>query len=480
MVRTRECIDKDAYQLQLPQLDLQAPIDPRPPGCAVPLTSLQWSIFKDSVLADPEKRPLSQRMCASAARITGPLNVGLLERSIAGLVRRHESLRTTFETFEGVTTQRIHPPGESRLTCVDLSTLSKSEAESEAKRLTKQFQDQKIDLSVGRVFEAKLFKLEIQEHVLIVLADHMISDGMSNSILDREIWLAYDNALGDEPALLPTPPVQFADYAVWQERTKESWRKEHEEYWTQHLAGGAPTIIPLSSEANQPLDTSAIAHVFYGAVLTARLRQFAESQQVSLSNVALMLYATAMSLWCDKEDLIIRCPAHGHYWPELENVVGLLVNFLYLRIRVGRHHTFSELLAQVQEEMRSALKHRDFDRVINLIPECKNTQLEFHWRPARWREGVAHRRPTFDQRIKRRPFLIRTPEWGFNFWCLFNETQSDICATVVYRGNVLRPNAIDQFGNDMRSIARVLIDHPFETMDLAMFLRGRKTYGSPR
>lgn len=472
MTHGRECVDKEADRLQLAQMDLRTPIEPRPQGCTVPLTAEQRHLFKVLIRADPEQRPRTVRMCASATRVTGPLSVGLLEGSIAGLVRRHESLRTTFKTFEGVTTQHIDPPAEYRLMCVDLSALSKSESETEAKRLAGEFQDQKIDLSIGHLFEARLFKLAAQEHILIVLADHMISDGMSNALLDREIWQAYDDALDDEPASLPTPPLQFADYAVWLERTKESWRTEHEDYWKQHLAEGVPTTIPASSETNKCPDMGAVAHIPFGSDLTAELRQFAARQQVPLSNVMLMIYATAMSFWCDKEDLIIRYPVHGHGRPELENVIGFLSNFLHLRIKVNRQRTLQALLAQVQDEMRSALAHRDFDRVRDLMPECVKTELEFHWRSARWRGRAVQRPPHLDQPIKRQPFLIRSPALPWRFWCIFNETPSNICVTVRYRAHLLRPNAVEQFGNDMRSIARTLIDRPLDPIDQAIFSRG--------
>ena len=111
MSHTQECVVEVADRLQLPQLDLQTPIEPRPQGCAVPLTAEQSFMIKGRIRVDPKQRPLSDRMFASATRITGPLNQDLLERSIAGLVQRHESLRTTFKTLEGVTAQHIDPPG---------------------------------------------------------------------------------------------------------------------------------------------------------------------------------------------------------------------------------------------------------------------------------------------------------------------------------------------------------------------------------
>lgn len=478
MTCTQECVVEDADRLQPPQLDLRTPVEPRPQGCAVPLTADQRYFFKALIRSDPEQRPLSMRMCAIATRITGPLNLTLLERSIAGLVRRHESFRTTFKTSEGVTTQHVDPPDQYRLTCMDLSVLSKGEAESEAKRLTREFRDQKIDLSIGPLFEARLFKLATQEHVLIVLADHMISDGISNSLLDKELWQAYDDALDDEPALLSTPPVQFADYAVWWERTKESRRVEHEDYWKQRRAEGVPTIIPVSPDADECPETGPVAHTSFGSALTAQLRQFAERQQVSLSNVMLMIYATAMSLWCDEEDLIIRCPVHGrHGKPELKNVIGFLSSFVCLRIKVNRRLTLESLLAHVQDEMRNALAHRDFDRMLDLMPECLKTELEFHWRSARGAGQAVKKRSSLEQVIKRQPFLIRSPglpRWHLKFWCIFNETPSDVCVTVRYQVHLLRPAAIEQFGNDLRFIAKNLVDHSVDQIHRVVLSRGRE------
>lgn len=459
---------------KMTQLDARVPIEPRPRGCAVPLTAEQRDFFRGVIAANPEQqRPISVRMCVSATRITGPLNLGLLEGSIASLVRRHESLRTTFRTFEGVTTHHIDPPNEPRLMCVNLSSLPKTEAENEVRRLAREFQDRKIDLSIGPLFEARLFRLAPQEHVLILLADHMISDGMSNVILDKEVWRAYDDAVGDEPASLSAPPVQYADYAVWRERAEASWRMEHEDYWRQRRAAAVPTVIPISSEGNRRPAMGTVAHMSFGSELTDQLRRVAEREQVSLSNVTLAIYATAMSIWCDKEDLIVRYPVHGrHFRPELENVIGFFSSYLYLRIRVDRSQTLQALLADVQEETRLAIAHRNFDIMREFMPACAKTELEFHWRPARLRRRAVPK-PHSAQPIQRRPFLIRSPTSNWNFWCIFNETSADICATVQYWEHRLSPNAIEQFGNNMRSIATALIDRPLEQVGRVVSSCGR-------
>jgi len=360
---------------------------------------------------------------------------------------------------------------------VNLSLLSQSEAENEARRLAGEFQNQWIDLSIGPLFEVRLFQLAAEEHVLIVLADHLISDGISNMLLAKEIWQAYDEASGDEPASLATPAVQFADYAVWQERTRGSLRTEHEHYWQQRRARGVPTTIPVSLETDSRAEIGTVAHILFGSALTAQLRQLAERQRVSFSNVMLTVYATAMAFWCDREDLVIRYPVHGrHNRPELENVIGFFSSYVCLRINVNRGHTWQSLLAHVQDETCDALAHRDFDRMRELMPECAKTELEFHWRSARWRGRAVQGRPHLQQPLKRQPFLIRSPTSNANFWCIFNETPADVCTTVHYRAHSLQPDAIEQFGKNLRSIAQELIERPLDLIGRARFSCGREMY----
>lgn len=459
-------------------LDARSPIEPRPQECLVPLTSEQGYYFREFISIDPQRqRPLSTRMCAIATRISGALNVDLLEASIAALVRRHEALRTTFITDEGITTQLIAPPGEYSLACVDLSTLSISEAEVEAKRLIREFQEQKIDVSVGPTFEARLFKLVDIEHVLVVLADHMISDGMSNVIMDREIWQAYDGASDGVPVSLPAPRVQFGDYAVWCERTKQSRRGQQDHYWRKREIGAVPSVIPVS-RTGECAEVPPLAHIGLGSELTSQLREFAMRTEIPLSTVVLMVYATAMSLWCDREDLVIRCPVHGrHGRPELRDVVGFFSAYLSLTIRFDRRQALQCLLAKIQDEMQGAIANRDFERMRELMPECVETELEFHWRSrVLFARGVQRRLPS-NRSIIRKPF--RSPEVSespVKFWCIFYEGSSDICATVHYQPRLLSAAAIMQFGDRVRMIARSLIDRPTNALEQTVQVYGCRQY----
>jgi hypothetical protein len=454
---------------ELTQLDRSAPIEPRPAGCIVPLTAEQQRLFNIWKRADPDGRPLSVRMCAGATRIVGPLNVGLLQTSLAMVVRRHESLRTRVVTRDGITTQQIDAPGAYRLEVEDLSGLPPKEAESDAKGRAYAFQNQKIDLSAGPVFEARLFKLSEHEHVLMLAIDHIVSDGVSNSVLTRDIWVAYDDAVSGRQSSLPSIPLQFADYAVWQARTHQAWKREHEAYWMEHLAGTGYVAIPASPAplGDQPAKGCTVYFPF-GAALSAGIREAAKREQTTPSVVGLAIYALAMSLWCRLDDLVIRCPVSGRRGrPELENVIGFVANVLYLRIRIRGNDSLRDLMAQAAREMRNAFEHLDFDRVPDLVRACV-TDLAFHWRSTTRRGRTSNGGPSADSRIRTQPFFVRLPDWPWLFWSVFDDTPAGICATVHYWPHRLATDVVNAFGSNIRTIAQALVERPLDRVDSAV------------
>jgi hypothetical protein len=444
---------------QLSRLELCAPIEPRPDGCAVPLTVQQRLMLELLGGRAADEKILSVRMCASATRILGPLHVELLRRSIETVVRRHEALRTRFPVVHGTPTQHIDAAGEYALTVVDLVDLPQSEVEQTVKRLAQDFQEQEIDLTAGPLFEARLFKLSAEHHVLIVLIDHMVSDGISNGLLNKEIWLGYDAGVRNEQPSLPPLPVQFADYAVWQQRTHEAWRRDHEPYWKEHLRDARGTRLPTPSALPLAKPAAAVTrHFSFGPLLSERLREVARRERTMHSVVALTTYAVAMSHWCQQEDLLIRCPIHGRQGrPELANLIGFVMNVLYVRMNIRRQDTLLDLLAQAQQEMARALEHRDFDRVLELMPDCR-TELEFHWRSAKW--AGRNSDPHTSDGIRRRPFLMRVPDGRWKFWVLFNDTLADLCVMVQYWPHWVPSGAVEEFASNLRVVAAALVDRP--------------------
>lgn len=462
-------------RVNLQLLDLDSQIEPRPPKSAIPLTAMQARIWNGSLKADGSRPSL--RLCASAVRLAGPLNLALLQRSMEIVIQRHEALRTRIVLKNGSPYQQIEPVPAHVLGVVDLSDRL-PHARGEVSRLAQEFIDTPIDLAVGPLFEAKVWRLSDDEHVLILLVDHIVSDGMSNGILTREVWECYRRGMFGQPEPVSVPPIhmQFPDYAFWQAQTRLAWMEKHAEYWRAHLRGARPTVIPSD---HRPLDGKPVAgmtqHLPFGEELTAALREAAKRERTLLSVFVLSAYAVVLSAWCKTEDLLVAFPSHGRHQPALRNVVGFVANTLLLRIHVGGAQTFGDLLAQVKREIAAAFEHRDFDRVPELLPEC-TTQVSFNWQATHSKQGPVDHHVILEcagslsrsvdldadtegdkshttNQLRVLPFPARTPDSG-KFVPVFFDTPSGLHVTITFDRNILAPATVDEFGRRLMTIAK--------------------------
>lgn len=472
--------------MNLRPIEVSCPLEPRSPTCPIPLTAIQARIWKGSLRADGGR--ISLRLCATAVRIVGSINLALLQQSIDAIVRRHEALRTRIVVKDGRPQQQVDSdPAQPLLSVIDLLDKSLS-PHTEVARLAQEYIDTPIDLAAGPLFEAKIWRLSNDEHVLVMLVDHIVSDGVSNGILTREVWECYrQGLLGlSGPIILPEIPVQFPDYAVWLGRTHLVWMAEHAEYWRQHLRDASASIIP--ADHNMRDDAAAVGItklVEFGDQLTADLRQASRRERSLLSVFVLAAYAVVLSSWCAAEDLLVLFPSHGRHQPALRNMVGFVANMLLLRIHVNREKTFGELLAEVKGEIAAALEHRDYDRVPDFMPQC-TTEVVFNWQSTHSKQGAldhhvvlecghplsrsfelgagsqAERSGTSNP-PKVLPFLARSPDTP-KLVPVFFDTPSSVQMTVTFDPNVLAPATIESFIRSLLSVAREATEQPMPSV----------------
>jgi hypothetical protein len=404
-------------------------------------------------------------LCASAVRILGPLDPDLLRKGIDATVQRHESLRTRFRSQNGQLCQQVDSSNDPVFTVIDLSELPLSAAERAAQPLVQEFIDAPVDLSAGPLFEARAWKLGTNDYILVLLIDHMISDGLSNGILCREIWSSYQRAARGESPVLPRLAVQFADYAVWQERTREPWMAAHSAYWSRHLQGIRRMELPKddASSSERRCDGSML-HLPFGEPLTTSLRQTARAERTLTSLLVLTAYAVVMSSWCRQEDLLILFASHGRQQPGLQNVIGFVATFLPLRVAVRGDATLHALIEQIKHELAAALRHRDFDRVPDFVPQCKSEAI-FNW------QIVASERSALDQHtmleavaprdalkdeLLIEPLAVRFPNRA-KFVPVIFDTASGLHLTVNFRPDLLASTTVGRFGRNLLLVARELV-----------------------
>ncbi|HEY0683672.1 MAG TPA: condensation domain-containing protein, partial [Steroidobacter sp.] len=294
--------------------------------------------------------------------LRGRLQIQALERSLGELVRRHESLRTRFVSMHGTAVQAIDPPGGVTLEIRDLSGIDESLRMRKVRDIGREEVNRPFDLERGPLLRAFLLRLSEQEHVLLLVLHHIVSDGWSLGVLNRELGAIYNAYVRGEESPLPELIVQYADYALWQRKWLEKEVIDEQlRYWKQQLQG-APPYLQLPADRPRPAVESFNGALFAFALpagLTEALRNLARREGATLFMVLLAGYQALLSRWTGQEDIVIGAPIAGRTHPLIEQLIGFFVNMLALRSDLSGNPSFRSLLAQVKETTLGAYAHQD-------------------------------------------------------------------------------------------------------------------------
>ncbi|HEY7768185.1 amino acid adenylation domain-containing protein, partial [Longimicrobium sp.] len=305
--------------------------------------------------------------------ITGRLDDDAMRRALAELVRRHEPLRTTLPAVDGVPVQRIAPPpAEFDLPVADLRHLPDGERRAEAGRLAAEASQHRFDLARGPLFRASLVRVADDEQLLLLNIHHAIGDGWSLGVLREELSALYGAFSRGEPSPLPEPPLQYADYAVWQrERLSGAALERQVEFWRQALEG-APALLELPSDRPRPPVEShrgAVERLVVAPELAAEVQALARREGATLFMVLLAALDVVLGRLAGQEDVVVGTPIAGRTRAETDRMVGLFLNSLALRTDLSGDPSFRELLARVRETTLGAYAHQDlpFERVLEEV-----------------------------------------------------------------------------------------------------------------
>jgi amino acid adenylation domain-containing protein len=298
----------------------------------------------------------------SATRFQGPLDAEALERSLTEMVRRHESLRTTFMAVDGKPVQVIAPPAPFRLPVIDLSALSAPDRVREMERIATEEAQTPFDLSTGPLLRVRLIRLEANDHLWVENIHHIISDDWSMKVFTREVAELYRAfSQGETPALAP-PQIQYADFAQWQrEWLQGDVLKAQVDYWKKQLGGTLPTLQLPTDRPRPANQTYRGTHECFviPTPLYAALKGVSDREGVTLFMSMLAAFNTLLYRYSRQDDIIVGSPIAGRNQIETENVVGFFLNTLVLRIDLSGNPTFRELLGRVREVCLGAYAHQD-------------------------------------------------------------------------------------------------------------------------
>jgi amino acid adenylation domain-containing protein len=304
-----------------------------------------------------------------AVRLRGPLDLAVLRACLSEIVRRHEALRTTFDTVGNETVQVIAPAAPLPLPQVDLRGLGPVERSAEARRLVRELARRPFDLARGPLFAAAAFALDEEEHAVLLLVHHIVSDAWSEGVLLRDLQALYGAFSQGRPSPLPELPVQYADYAVWQRQWLSGEALDAElAYWRERL-GQAPPVLELPTDHPRPtVQTFRGASLRFDlpAGLSASLRDLSRRQGTTLFMTLLSAFAALLSRYSGQEDFVLGTPVAGRNHLETEGLIGFFINSLVLRLDLQGEPELTELVRRVREVTLSAYAHQDlpFEKLV--------------------------------------------------------------------------------------------------------------------
>src|SRR6185369_7332484 len=312
----------------------------------------------------------------NASRIRGSLNLPIMERVINELIRRHEVLRTTLKSIDGLPVQVIARELEITLEPVSLEHLPAHQRYDEAVRLTTQEFARPFDLEKDPLVRVGLLRLAEDDYVLQVNMQHAITDRWSFAVFEKELAVLYQAFATGHPSPLPELPIQFADYAVWQrERMNGDEYKKDLEYWRKQLQG-APFVLDFPTDFPRPPIQNfrgARVYVSYPKNLLDGLKELSRREGVTMFMTLMAAYKTLIYRYTNQHDLLISTPIGTRLRPETENLVGYLLNLLIVRTDLSGYPTFRELLKREQDACVGAFAHQEVP-FGKLVQELKPVQ----------------------------------------------------------------------------------------------------------
>ncbi|TCP59054.1 amino acid adenylation domain-containing protein [Tumebacillus sp. BK434] len=304
-------------------------------------------------------------------QIKGNLEPDVLCRCLEAVVKRHESLRTTFKIVDGQPKQIITNEGNVPLPVSDVQSVAEARAAALEEARTP------FSLAEGPLLRAKLLRLGPVEHMLLLTMHHIITDEWSMGIFIEEMATFYAAFSTGITAHLQPLPIQYADYAVWQREWLQGELLQNQlAYWKDKLGGELP-ILQLPTDFQRPavLSERGASRTFHlNAALTGQLNRLSQQEGTTLFMTLLAAFNTLLFRYTGQEDILIGTPIAGRRREEIDALIGFFVNTLVLRTDLSGGVGFRELLSRVRRTALDAYAHQDvpFERLVEELQPKRN------------------------------------------------------------------------------------------------------------
>ncbi len=391
------------------------------------------------------------------------LDEAALRRALAEVVRRHESLRSTFHAGPDGPRQQVGPAYDPMAAAIDLSALAEPERRHRLQALATEEARTPFDLARGPLVRARLVRLATAEQVLLLTMHHIVSDGWSMGVFFRELMQLYGAFSRGAGSPLPELELQYADYAAWQRQQLGPQRMESLlAYWRGQLQQ-LPTLALVTDRPRPPVASfrGAFFDVAVDAGLSAALEALAGAQRATLFQVLLAAFKAVLARHAGQTDIVVGAPIANRTRPEIEGLIGFFVNSLVLRTDLGGDPSFAQIVERVRGTTIAAYEHQDlpFEKLVEELQPARDmsrnplAQVTFQIQNA---PGATRDKPEGLDQIVRIDRATAIFDLAFSLW----ETRSGLVGGIEFATDIFEPASIAGLVDSWQRVLRAVVADP--------------------
>ncbi|CAM1358752.1 amino acid adenylation domain-containing protein [Tenacibaculum xiamenense] len=305
-------------------------------------------------------------------RLEGDLNSNALEQSLQEIVSRHESLRTTLLSDDGIPYQKINSVRNWNLQHVKVT-------ENTIDENIEKFTKVPFDLSKDYMFKAYLFELNENNFVLLCMFHHIAADAWSTGIFTNEFTTLYRRFSQNLESNLPKLEIQYSDYSLWLKAHVEGTILEKQlNYWKEKLNGVHNLLLP--TDYPRPAIQSkkgASVKLKIDKKVSSDISKLCQQQDVTLFIFLLSSFKMLMSRYSNQKDICIGSPIANRTQAELEGLIGFFVNTLAFRSNLEGNPKFIDFLQSVKQTTLDGYDHQlvPFDKVVDSVSNKRDLSM---------------------------------------------------------------------------------------------------------
>jgi amino acid adenylation domain-containing protein/non-ribosomal peptide synthase protein (TIGR01720 family) len=414
-----------------------------------------------------------------ATRIEGRLDFSVLARSFTELLRRHEILRTSFETVEGHWIQVIAPPRELLPGSVDLSGLTAGERERESARLVAEDAQCIFDLVRGPLLRVTVLRLAPEEHLVLITLHHAVADGWSIGVLVQELTAIVSAYFQNELPTLPEIHFQYADFASWQRHwLSGAMLTEQLAYWRRQIG---PSLIALELPTDRPRSAirswrGDVVRMRFDAALADGLRALSRQHGTTLFMTLLAAFDTILARYSGQDEVVVGSPIANRTRAEWEKLIGFFVNTLALRGDLRGDPSFLGLMDRVREVALGAYEHQDLP--YEMLVEDLHAERDLSRTPVFQVLFVLQNAPA---EVLELPGLrlsvvnVGTGASKFDWTLSLNESAGGLDGWIEYASDLFDTGTLDRFVGHLEILLGGLLENPARRLsDLPLLSVGER------